>query len=159
LTQQLNYAYTMLLAARFQGFARALHAQTADAIALGAHDANYAVLLYRSLTNNTMLDRHNAQPNSIAGDFARFGLDVWADVDRERSGNEERRQKLWALIAWRNAIAHDDIDAKLKRGALEPATISLATCRGWRSALNVLATSLDKVAAGRCQALGLPRPW
>jgi hypothetical protein len=30
-TQQLNYGYTMLLAARFQEFARALHAQTAAA--------------------------------------------------------------------------------------------------------------------------------
>ncbi|MGA9314060.1 MAG: hypothetical protein WBV77_05450, partial [Solirubrobacteraceae bacterium] len=38
LTQQLNYAYTMLLPARFPGFARALHAQSADAIALGAND-------------------------------------------------------------------------------------------------------------------------
>jgi hypothetical protein len=159
LTQQLNYAYTMLLAARFQGFARALHAQTADAIALGAHDANYAELLYGSLTNNTTLERNNAHPNSIADDFARFGLDIWADVDRERSHNDERRKKLWALVTWRNAIAHDDIDAKLKRGALEPLTISLATCRGWRSALNILATSLDKVAADRCQALGLSRPW
>lgn len=159
MTQQLNYAYTMLLAARFQGFARALHAQTADAIALGAHDANYAELLYGNLTNNTTLERHNAQPNSIADDFERFGLDIWAEVDRERSGNDERRKKLWALITWRNAIAHDDIDAKLKRRALEPSTITLATCRGWRSALNILATSLDKVAADRCQALGLPRPW
>ena len=159
LTQQLNYAYTMLIAARFQGFARALHAQTADAIALGAHDANYRELLYGSLTNDTMLERHNAQPNSIADDFGRFGLDVWAEVDGERRGNDERRKKLWALIAWRNAIAHDDIDAKLKRGALEPSTISLATCRSWRSALNILATSLDNVAADRCHALGLPRPW
>jgi len=159
LTQQLNYAYTTLLAARFQGFARALHVQTADAIALGAHDANYAELLYRSLTNETMLERHNAQPNSIADDFGRFGLDIWAEVDAERSGNDQRRKKLWALITWRNAIAHDDIDAKLKRGALEPSTISLATCRSWRSALNILATSLDEVTADRCQALGLPRPW
>ncbi len=132
LTQQLNYAYTMLLAARFQGFARALHAQTADAIALGARNATYAELLYGNLTNNTAL---------------------------ERRGNDERRKKLWALITWRNAIAHDDIDAKLAMGALEPVTISLSTCRSWRSALNILATSLDKVAADRCQALGLSRPW
>ena len=159
LTQQLNYAYTMLLAARFQGFARALHAQTADAIALGAHNATYAELLYGNLTNNTALERHNAQPNSIADDFERFGLDIWTEVDRERSGNDERRKKLWALITWRNAIAHDDIDAKLARSALNPVTISLSTCRSWRSALNILATSLDKVAADRCQTLGLPRPW
>ncbi len=156
-TQQLNYAYTMLLAARFQGFARALQAQTADAVALGAHNTTYGELLRENLTSNRALERHNAQPNSIADDFGRFGLDIWTQVDRERRGNDERRRKLWALITWRNAIAHDDIDAKRAKGALEPVTISLGTCRNWRSALNILATSLDKVAADHCQALGLPR--
>lgn len=158
LTQQLNHAYTMLLAARFQGFARALQAQTAEAIALGAHNATYTELLRENLTSNRALERHNAQPNSIAEDFARFGLDIWTEADKERNGNDERRKKLSALIAWRNAIAHDDIDAKRAKGALEPATISLGTCRNWRSALNILATSLDKVAADHCQALELPRP-
>ena len=76
-----------------------------------------------------------------------------------RSGNDERRRKLWALIAWRNAIAHHDIDEKLAKGALDPVKITLDACRGWRSALNVLATSLNTVAADRCETLGLPRPW
>jgi hypothetical protein len=159
LTQQLNYAYTMLLAARFQGFARALQVQVAEAIALGAHNTIYGELLRENLTSNRALDRHNAQPNSIAEDFARFGLDIWTEVDRERSGNDERRKKLWALITWRNAIAHDDIDPKRAKGSLEPVTISLGTCRNWRSALNILATSLDNVATDHCQTLGLPRPW
>jgi hypothetical protein len=159
LTQQLNYAYTTLLAARFQGFVRALHTQTVDAIADGAHNAAYRRLLRESLAWGRALDRHNAQPNSIEDDFSRFGLNVWSQVDRERSGNDERRKKLWALITWRNAIAHDDIDIKLTRGALDPVTVSLGTCRTWRSTLNVLATSLDKVAADHCQTLGLPRPW
>lgn len=158
LTQQLNYAYTMLLAARFQGFVRALQIQTAEAIALGAHNSFYTELLRENLTSNRALERHNAQPNSIAEDFARFGLDIWTETDRERSGNDERRRKLWTLITWRNAIAHDDIDAKRAKGALEPATISLGTCRNWRSALNILATSLDKVTADHCEALELPRP-
>lgn len=38
LTQQVNYAYVTLLAARFQGFARSLHTQTAAVIATGAHN-------------------------------------------------------------------------------------------------------------------------
>jgi hypothetical protein len=159
LTQQLNYAYTTLLAARFQGFVRALHTQTVDAIADGAHNAAYRRLLRESLAWGRALDRHNAQPNSIEDDFSRFGLNVWSQVDRERSGNDERRKKLWALTTWRNAIAHDDIDIKLTRGALDPVTVSFGTCRAWRSTLNVLATSLDKVAADHCQTLGLPRPW
>ncbi len=112
-----------------------------------------------SLTSNRALERHNAQPNSIAEDFARFGIDIWTEVDRGRKGNDERRTKLWALITWRNAIAHDDIDAKRTKGVLEPVTISLGACRNWRSSLSVLAVSLDKVAADHCQTLGLPRPW
>jgi hypothetical protein len=158
-TQQLNYAYVTLLAARFQGFARALHTQTADAIASGAHSGAYRVLLLESLTHNRTLDKQNAQPNSIAEDFDRFGLDVWSKLDSAWKGNDERRKKLWALITWRNAIGHYDIDAKLSKDALDPVKISLSTCKGWRSALNVLAKSLDGVAADQCEALGLPRPW
>src|ERR1700677_1433988 len=120
LTQQLNYSYTTLLSARFQGFVRALHTQTLDVIADGTHNETYRTLLRESLAQSRALDRHNAQPNSIEDDFSRFGLDIWSHVDRERSGNDERRKKLWALITWRNAIAHDEIDAKLARGALNP---------------------------------------
>lgn len=159
LTQQVNYAYVTLLAARFQGFARSLHTQTADVIAAGAHNTPYQLLLLESLTRNRALDKHNAQPNAIAEDFDRFGLDVWQRVDAARKDNDERRKKLWALITWRNAIGHYDIDAKLAKGALDPVTITLGTCTGWRSTLGVLASSLDKVAADQCEALGLPRPW
>jgi len=53
-------------------------------------------------------------------------------VDVARSGNAERRQSLWALITWRNAIAHDNIEAKLTRGTLSPAKVNLGTCQRWR---------------------------
>lgn len=159
LTQQINYAYVTLLAARFQGFARALHTQTAAVIAAGAHSLIYEVLLLESLTHNRALDKRNAQPNAIAEDFDRFGLDVWKSVDRKRGRNEQRRRKLSAMMAWRNAIAHDDIDAKLANGALDPVKITLDTCKGWRSTLGVLVASLDTVAGDQCEALGLPRPW
>jgi hypothetical protein len=159
LTQQINYAYVTLLAARFQGFARALHTQTAAAIAAGARSPDYRLLLMESLSHNRALDRHNAQPNAIAEDFDRFGIEVWTAVDSKRKGNDERRKRLWAMIAWRNAIAHHDIDEKLNRDALDPVKITLDACRGWRSALGVLVVSLDTVAADRCEELGLPRPW
>ena len=58
-TQQINYAYVTLLAARFQGFARALHSQTADAIAAGTHSIDYRVMLRESLTHNRALDEHH----------------------------------------------------------------------------------------------------
>jgi hypothetical protein len=37
--------------------------------------------------------------------------------------------------------------------------INLDTCTSWRRTLNVLAGSLDRVAADQCETLGIPRPW
>lgn len=158
-TQQLNYAYVTLLAARFQGFARALHTQTADVIATGAPTADYEVLILESLTHRRALDRRNAHPDAVTDDFGRFVIDVRVEVDAADRRNPDRRSKLEGLIAWRNAIAHHDIDEKLARGALDPVKVHLATCKGWRSALTGLAGSLDTVVANRCEALGLSRPW
>jgi hypothetical protein len=158
-TQQLNYAYVTLLAARFQGFVRALHTQTADEIAAGARSLDYQVLLFESLTSGRSLDRQNAHPVSIAKDFERFGVDIWEQMDMMRSDNATRRKKLEALITWRNAIAHHDIDEKLSRGALDPVRINLDTCKSWRGSLNVLVTCLDRATADRCEDLGILRPW
>ena len=158
-TKQINYAYVTLLAARFQGYARALHTQTSDVIASGAGDKAYELLLREAFTRNRALDKHNAQPNSIAEDFNRFGFDVWAAMDALSIQNPGRRQKLWRLIEWRNAIAHHDIDEKLVNGKLTPTSIKLGTCKRWRRALNMLAASLDEVAADQCEALGCARPW
>jgi hypothetical protein len=93
LTQQINYAYVTLLAARFQGFARALHTQTADVIAEGAHSGDYRVMLRESFTQNRALDKHNAQPHSIAEDFDRFGIDVWEEVEAVRAGERRATQQ------------------------------------------------------------------
>lgn len=95
-TQQLNYAYVTLLAARFQGFARALHTQTADVIATGSPSIDYELLLQESLTHNRALDRRNAHPDAIAEDFGRFGLDLWVEVEAKDRRNVDRRQQLSA---------------------------------------------------------------
>ena len=47
-------------AVRFQGFVRALQVHTAEAIALGAHNATYTELLRENLTSNGALERQNA---------------------------------------------------------------------------------------------------
>lgn len=157
-TQQLNYAYVTLLAARFQGYARELHTQTADAIANGVNP-DYRMLLVTGLTDARALDRANAHPNVIAESFYRFGFEIWQGADEVRTGKHQRRKKLRALIAWRNAIAHDEVDAKLATGNLEPRSITLDVCQRWRSSLNVLTYSLDVAAARKCEELGFPRPW
>lgn len=158
-TLQLNYAYVLLLAARFQGFARALHTEVANVIAVGANDPDYEALLMESLTHERRLDRGNAQLDALTKDFGRFGLRLWPRVDALDARSPARRAKLSGVMAWRNAIAHHDIDEKLAAGKLDPASIDLATCQMWRSALNGLATTLDRVGADQCEALGLQRPW
>lgn len=158
-TLQLRYAYVLLLAARFQGFARALHTETAQVIARGVSDPRYEALLVGCLTYERRLDRGNPQVDALARDFGRFGLQLWRRVDERDARGAERKAKLGGVMRWRNAIAHHDIDEKRAVGNLDPATIDLATCRMWRSALDGLATTLDRVAADQCEALGIARPW
>jgi hypothetical protein len=76
----------------------------------------------RESDKRAVLEPAERSSGSGRKDFERCGLDIWEQVDAMRSGNDERRKKLEALITWRNAIAHHDIDAKLNRGALEPAS-------------------------------------
>jgi len=59
--------------------------------------------------------------------------------------NRQRREKLDQLNEWRNAIAHHDIDSR--RGSLTPREVTLDACKTWRSALNGLAMSSDRVLA------------
>jgi hypothetical protein len=158
-TLQLCHAYVLLLAAWFQGFARALHTETAVVIARGVHDPRYKALLVGCLTHERRLDRGNAHVDALARDFGRFGLELWRRVDERDARGPERKEQLGGVMRWRNAIAHHDVDEKLAVGNLIPATIDLATCRTWCSALDGLATTLDRVAADQCEALGIARPW
>lgn len=157
LTQQINYAYVTLLAARFQGFARALHSQTAAVLAQGVTDATLAILFQESLTRNRKVDRGNATVGNVADDFARFGFDLWQAVDAAHPWNADRRQQFARLMKWRNAIVHDEIDRRLP--TLEPKRINLDVCRDWHRKLDNLAKSMDRVLADQCEAVGRPRPW
>lgn len=159
LTQQLNYSYVSLLAARFQGFSRALHSEAAAQIAALAGNETIVLLMQTLLTLNRDLDHGNATPDRLAKDFNRFGFDFWAEVEARDSRNAGRKERLANLIRWRNAIQHHDVEAKLAAGKLTPKRITLKECRRWRSALTSLAASVDGVVADQCQALGTPRLW
>ena len=76
-----------------------------------------------------------------------------------RKPNARRKEKLDALIEWRNAIAHGDIARKQQQETLAPREVHLASCRDWKSALNQLVLSIDQVLAIQCENLGRPRPW
>lgn len=157
LTQQLNYAYVGLLAARFQGFCRALHSQAAAVIAQGATDPALQLVMQEQLTTGRKLDSGNANLGNLGSDFGRFGFDFWDAVERSGKHNARRKEELGKLMAWRNAVAHDDITRKLP--VLEPKHITLPVCRGWHRRTNNLAAAFDAVVADQCVNLGRPRPW
>ena len=158
LTQQINYSYVSLLAARFQGYCRALHSEVVPIVASSV-TGDVAIILHELLTRDRKLDRGNANPGNLGADFNRFGLDFWKEVEARDSRNARRKASLQDLVDWRNAIQHHDIDAKLAAGELTPNRITLGQCQRWRRSLMELAKSVDAVLADQCESFGRPPLW
>lgn len=154
-----SYSYVSLLAARFQGYCRALHSEVVPIVASHAFGGDVALILHELLTRDRKLDRGNANPGNLGSDFGRFGLDFWREVEARDPRNVRRKAQLQNLVDWRNAIQHHDIDAKLAAGLLTPERITLGECQRWRRSLMELAKSVDKVLADQCESLGRPRLW
>jgi len=144
-TQQVNHAYAMLLSAQFQGFCRDLHAECIDELVNVTRPATMQPVLRRSFAQGRKLDTGNPNPGNLGSDFAGLGIDFWPSVLRRKGRerlNEDRKAKLEALNAWRNAIAHQDFDPAKLSGQR---TLTLKQVRGWRAALNGLSVSFDAV--------------
>jgi hypothetical protein len=155
-TLQLNYAFVLLLSAHFQAFCRDLHSQVTRTLSEAMEPA-IGDVLRANLTFMRQLDSRNAQPGSLGADFNRFGLEFWPAVERVDRRNRQRREKLDQLNEWRNAIAHHDIASR--RSSLVPREVTLDACQDWRSALNGLASSCDRVLAAHLETLvGALRP-
>jgi hypothetical protein len=75
----------------------------------------------------------------------------WTVVEAADARSAERRRQLDALNAWRNAIAHHNIESR--RHELAPYEVTPSVCRAWRSALDGLAQTFDQVLAERLKAL------
>ncbi len=159
LTQQINHGYVTLLAAQFQMYCRALHTEVTQVLVAGVSDPALARVLEGRLIEGRNLDRGNANSGNLGADFGRFGFNFWDAVLEHRKPNARRKQKLEELIEWRNGIAHGDIARKQAEGALRPSEVHLASCRDWKSALNQLVLSIDRVLALQCENLGRPTPW
>jgi hypothetical protein len=159
LTEQIAYAYVTALAAQFQLYCRAVHSETALAIARGIPNRTLADIFKRYVMEGRRLDRGNANAANLASDFRRFELNFWDVILAHRRRNQNRKKKLEQLGVWRNAIAHGEIDQKRAELRLTPDVIHLNTCRDWRRALDGLVHSIDEVLATHCETLDLPRPW
>jgi hypothetical protein len=155
LTQQLNRAYAVMLAAQFQGYCRDLHTECIGQLILPV-PVELRDVVDMQYHWSRALDRGNASAGNIGSDFGRFLLSFWASVQAADSRNQRRRELLDELNVWRNAIAHQDLDPAELGGTT---TLHLATVRQWRSALNGLAASFDEVMRQRLVALLGSTPW
>jgi len=155
-TLQLNYAYVLLLSAHFQAYCRGLHSDSTQML-VEAIDPGIGAVLDTNLSFRRQLDSGNAQSAALSADFNRFDFKFWTTVEEADTRNAARRRKLEELNAWRNAIAHHDIDSH--RSDLRPREVTLAACNSWRGALNGLAESFDRVLADQLATLLGSRPW
>jgi hypothetical protein len=159
LTRQVDYAYAALIAAHFQRYCRAVHAEAIRALVTAVPDPSLGSVLKDLLARNRLLDRGNPTSRNLGRDFGRFGFDFWPAVEADDRRNRNRKGKLDQLCAWRNAIVHGDVSGSRGSGRLTPRDLDLTTCRDWRRALGGLADSIDTVVAVGCQDLGCSEPW
>jgi hypothetical protein len=159
-TTELNRALVLGLASHFQGFAREVHEETAFAFARLAQpmDPGVAAILGSGLQVGRVLDRRNANEESLRADFTRFGLDLWSAMERRDRRVPARRERLRWFNRARNAVAHDDRDML---AAVQTAgyPITLRTVRRWRSTLDALAGTMDIVLVEHLTATFGTRPW
>src|SRR5213592_1263776 len=108
-TQQINRAYAVLLSSEFQGFGRDLYSECVDHVVASAAVHLQALLRAQFLWGQPF-SRGNPQAGAIGSDFGRLGLPFWDEVYDVHAHNRRRRALLDELMAWRNAIAHNDFD-------------------------------------------------
>jgi hypothetical protein len=154
-TRQLNHAYTLLLAAEFQGFCRDLHSEGVDALLLAVSPGLQSVVESQFLLGR-QLDRGNASSSTLGADFGRFGLPLWAELDRLDPRGPLLRRLLEEMNAWRNAIAHSDFDPARLGGRM---SLPIRRVRRWRAACHRIARRLDRLLADRLHQLTDLRPW
>lgn len=155
-TQQINYAYAVLLSSQFQRFCRDLHSEAVDCLSRVIPLATVQDIFLLQLTQNRRLDAGYPNPGNIGGDFARVGVDLWPTVLASDPANADRRTLLESLNSWRNAIAHQDFDPVRLGGKT---TLRLALVRRWRAACRALASEFDSVVGRRLTIIVGSAPW
>jgi len=155
-TQQINYAYAVLLSSQFQGYCRDLHSECILHLVRGITPLPMQSVVQEGFVFRLALDRGNPNPGNIAADFNRLGLDFWDVVNAHDPRNRQRQRLLEDLNQWRNAIAHQDFTSPLLGGLT---VLTLERVRRWRSACMGLARSLDRVMADHIYSMVGTRPW
>ena len=146
-TEQINYAYAIILSSQFQGYCRDLHSECANDLVQSVAGPLRTTLL-AALVKNRKLDRGNPNPGNIGSDFNSFGLIFWDEVKSLDLRNQARQNRLGELNEWRNAIAHQDF-TKLPEGP----QLQLKRVKTWRAACDQLAVAFDDVMRRHIQTL------
>ncbi|WP_432558841.1 hypothetical protein [Granulicoccus sp. GXG6511] len=160
ITTEINHALILRLASEFQGFCRDLHEESIEAFigsGLPVPDPINSVVR-ASLETGRKIDSGNATWANIVTDFQRFGLSLKAELQQSRPG----RYSGWVTVMdrlnkARNAIAHDDRVKLAECHERQPLT--LQTFRRWRSTLNEVVRSLDRLVGAYLKHLTGTNPW
>jgi len=151
-TQQINYAYAVLLSSQFQGYCRDLHSESIDHL-VATTPVKIQGILRAEFLWNRKLDQGNPNSGNIGSDFNRLGIAFMQGVKEIHASNARRQMLLEELAKWRNAIAHQDFS---KVGGPR---LQLASVRRWRGALNLLAGEFDNAMCLYLKDILGTEPW
>jgi hypothetical protein len=160
LTEELNHALILRLAAEFQGFARELHDEVSMAIAdsLSGGVAQRRNALDRAFTTTRRLNRGNATAEVLAHDFGLLGLVLWDELQQRFSRPRQWRDRLGLLNDARNGLAHAD-QQKIDRVANAGWPLTLRSAQRWRGTLDALASGIDRVTGDHLRRVFGVRAW
>lgn len=162
LTEQVNHAYLLAVAAQFQAFCRDLHSEAAQFVAsLAVHPHAQATLLLL-LTQKRALDQGNAHPGSLGEDFNRLAPGFIDAVKAGSRANERRLGLLNKLNAWRNALAHAREVHELapaQQQALLGTRPTLRYVRKLRRNCEGLVLQLDRILKAQLRRIVGQSPW
>ncbi|MCO5171014.1 MAG: hypothetical protein M9894_32220 [Planctomycetes bacterium] len=153
---QVNFAYVVLVSSQFQGYCRSLHSEAVDHLTTHLSPPQVRAVVRRQLVIGRRLDAGNPNPGNLGADFGRLGLDLWPALESASRRIPDARHALEALNAWRNAIAHQDLDPARLGGRT---SIGVAEVRRWRRACSRLATALDHVIRAHLRSVVGDYPW
>jgi hypothetical protein len=147
LTDGLNRALVLQLAAEFQGFARDLHDEAATALVAAlapSHQQRQRTLII-PYKEHRRLSYGNASPAGLARDFGLLGMSLW-DILRALYPTRGRQwhDRLALLIEMRNGLAHAD-EQKVAKVVAAGWPLTIRSARRWRGTLDGLAIAMDRV--------------
>jgi len=153
-TQQVNYAFAVLLSSEFQGFCRDLHSESVEYLIQNINPLALQSSCRKNFSRGRKLDHGNPSPSNLGIDFGSLDLDFWPEVIALSPRNTARKDRLEELNQWRNAIAHQDF-SKFPAGS----KLHLSRVEAWRKACNQLTRAFDNVLQVHIGNVTGTQPW